>query len=101
MAIEGLNQGQARAAADAMWLRRWILNAARSIIGPIPILGPGARHGLRRMRIVNQAIAMLRELTRTLAQRPGEASSLLKAWRLGGADMLREQACLLLGIPSA
>ena len=96
--MNGVHQGAGRTAADSPRLRRWILNAARSTIGPIPIVGPTARHGLRKLRFARRKTARLWELTRKLAERPGDVSSLLQAWRDGGANALRDQARLLLGL---
>jgi len=101
MTIKGLHQGQGRTAADTRRLRRWIVNAARSTIGPIPLLGPAARHGLRKLRFLKRRTVRVWELTRRLAERPGDVSSLLEAWRHGGANALTDQARLLLGISPA
>jgi GT2 family glycosyltransferase len=99
MVIKGVDRGQVRTAAERERLRNRIVDAARSRIGPVPVLGPAARLGLRGARFANRKRARLWALTKALVDRPGDVSSLLEAWRQGGPVALRDQARRLLGIP--
>jgi GT2 family glycosyltransferase len=98
MAIDESHPDHVTKAANPRRLRRLILSAARSTIGPIPLLGPTARYGLSSLRSARKRANRVWDLSKRLAARRGDLPTLVEAWKSGGVKALRDQVRLLAGV---